>query len=428
MNPEEAERIRAKQRQIEISLNNTYSKPLAEVLNYEAQLKKMPTAIDLTTDQPSWNNLLVSTQAGIHTKPDLSRSLLKIADPSSATIIENTLRTKLTPDKITYLTANWSLIEREIRKRLTHGSSPADVVSSILQVMNKDTASGPYANPSPNNAPTTTTPRQTNSVAITVKQLSTDIKNMTFDDAKTHLEKHNYEVTNAGDVTNPEGKIIRTLTPIMKVKIQNEASSSANSSQGTLDGFVQHDLSDSLSTTGYGLKNGKSKRVYKKPIKFRRLCGTGSATLTSNGVQTSEQGKYYRLNKFMIDGKSLQENKIVLKYCSNRNIHGEIPKQNCSDDVKQLVFQLCHGEFDKQQFDKLNSKDKKFLTHFADACHLDIGIDFADDIKAQYEIILAEYRAGNASAKGKLIEFIGDCIRDKSLSIKKGLEIIKRIA
>ena len=424
MNPEEAERIRTKQRQIEISLNNTYSKPLAEVLNYEAQLKKMPTAIDLTTDQPSWNNLLVSTQAGIHTKPDLSRSLLKIADPSSATIIESTLRTKLTPDKITYLTANWSLIEREIRKRLTHGSSPADVVSSILQVMNKDTASGPYANPSPNNAPTTTTPRQTNSVAITVKQLSTDIKNMTFNDAKTHLKKHNYEVTNAGDVTNPEGKIIRTLTPIMKVKIQNEA----GSSHSTLDDSVKHDLTDSQSTTGYGLKKSKSKRVYKKPIKFRHLCGTGSATLASNDVQTSEQGKYYRLNKFMIDGKSLQENKIVLKYCSNRNIHGEIPKQNCSDDVKQLVFQLCHGEFDKQQFDKLNSKDKKFLTHFADACHLDIGIDFADDIKAQYEIILAEYRAGNASAKPKLLEFIGDCIRNKSLSIKKGLEIMKRIA
>jgi hypothetical protein len=158
--------------------------------------------------------------------------------------------------------------------------------------------------------------------------------------------------------------------------------------------------------------------------------------MIGGGVAVAEKdAKYIKLNKYMINMADLQDKQILtVKYVQNRNTLKGVPRQKVSENVADLIIELCTtGKFNKDKFDALSNTDKQITADFVNKCHIDVGYSFTDNSitewNKQYEILIGQFNTNNHALpiRNRLKSLIVEGIQRKYLPQQQGLLLIDKI-
>jgi len=184
-------------------------------------------------------------------------------------------------------------------------------------------------------------------------------------------------------------------------------------------------------SVGKGIKNHTKVRAkttdFKRNIRFLIGSGMTPEPLKEGELYRTKCNNFVRINKMMLDTDALNNNQLVLKYVSNRNICPSCPRKKINDAVKEIIFDIVGDNFYMEKYQQLNTTDKQTILSFAETCHCDIGITSSAILEEQMKILVGEYDAGNSNAIEQLHSLISNSILSKQISTKTGLDMLRMI-
>ena len=131
----------------------------------------------------------------------------------------------------------------------------------------------------------------------------------------------------------------------------------------------------------------------------------------------------------MLDVDALRNKQTLrLRYVSTRNYNPALRQQKVSEPLAKIILLLAEdGDFNMKHYNALSANDKDKLLHFADLCHLDIGIDSTVDYKMQLDVTRGQIDSGNAHAKQQFVNLVHRGIETKRLSAAAAFELLNGI-
>ena len=112
---------------------------------------------------------------------------------------------------------------------------------------------------------------------------------------------------------------------------------------------------------------------------------------------------------------------MELKWLTSR--HRRFPLETISKDVAEIIDNIATQDtLNKAEFEALSPVDKEHVTTFADACHIDIGINTVEELEKHVQILAGEIKAGNGAAKQQLKRMLAKAIMQKQISQQAGLD------
>jgi len=444
-----------------INLQATFSTPKAAVLRAELQAKKFAGLTALAAE-PTMDALLISNKARVQNATDLFSLLLQVADRENAQIIHSRLG-NLSKNKLNYIQQNWTAIAASMKTSLPKGSSPERAAEFIDQMATNElvkrgahlaTVRGQHNEPisAPVRTPQTAhqtpinqvtenlapqTPSSSGSSKRSARELDDEFATPNSTPPKAYQVNTEIEYDNAQlnkNIAKYREKGYDLTVSDSGVKVVDSDGHFQKGPSKTMQKYKTI-LKKTKEVVGKGITQKKRAKKqtgpkfvpchgnrHKKPIRF--MLGSGAFEPEIPDVKYSKKDTtWLKVNKFMLNMTRLRSEtpQLELKWLTSR--HRRFPLETISKDVASIIDNIAtQDSLNKAAFDALSREDKDKVTTFADACHIDIGINTVEELEKHVAILACEIKAGNGAAKQQLKRMLAKAIMQKQISQQAGLD------
>ena len=385
---EEQKNSRIKVLEDKSNLMKNFGEKQAKIENYNQQLNQYKNLV-VTTQQPTYSELFITKQnqpigidPKLHQLGLLNKHLLEIADAENAKYLYDQLVQSLSEEQIKILNSKWIGFITELKKNYEKGLDKDVFINFVIEYLSKKDVNEAIAICQPSIIPQELIyPKNQEEITALINTINDSYKGEGCINMMQQYLKDNFNFI--PNNINARGIVLKMT--ILKLFQQ----------------FLINKLSTS-SIIGKGQDNKKS-RIYKKEIQF--ISGGGCEPLKI--IEKDE--KYMKLQKYMINLDELEKsNLLVVKYIKNRQILPNLHRQKVSNEMKELILELCkNNNFEKDKFDLLTIDDQKLFMKFITQCKIDIGYEMVDEDKKvnefdqQYQYLLSEWKKNNSNSEIK---------------------------
>ncbi len=193
-------------------------------------------------------------------------------------------------------------------------------------------------------------------------------------------------------------------------------------------------INDNLKTLTKSTKLTKSDLQLIEDYVLNAGAGAGEAKIKGDGLKRkSYAGRGIQTNhisdKMYVDITHLNRNSLALKYKSTKKLIGK--PQPVSDEQKDSIMSILHGNYTKKKYDNLKSGEKELVHDFAVASkaqHVQF-ITQRNELLNKFHVILGEIEAGNDAPELRkmLKDSTEQLMKSKGISRLEGLTILNQL-